>query len=187
VALLLGHGHSTAAQTEPTGAALALFAVGLPGFCVYLYVIRALQTMQRTKVAFYLYLIENAINVALAVVLVHPLGVRGLALSLSVAYSVGALIGLAVLRRWFGSLGTRSTWAPLRRVGLASVAMGATVLVVSNISGAMHGVALLLRVLGSVVAGLAVYGAVAVLLGRREQLRHGRRRRVSIYRETGRR
>ena len=36
-----------------------------------------------------LYLIENTINIALGVALVHPLGVRGLALSLSVAYTVG--------------------------------------------------------------------------------------------------
>ena len=177
VALLLGHGHSTAAQTETTGATLALFALGLPGFCTYLYIVRILQTMQRTKVAFVLYLVENAINIALALVLVHPLGVRGLALALSVAYTVGAILGVVVLRRWFGDLGTAATWAPLRRVGLASLAMGIAVLVVSNISGAMHGVALLLRVIGSVVVGLAVYGAVVVLLARREESHHGAHRR----------
>ena len=169
VALLLGHGHSTAAQTGTTGAALALFAVGLPGFCAYLYVVRVLQTMQRTKVAFFLYVIENAVNVALAVLLVHPLGVRGLALSLSVAYTVGALLGLGLLRRWFGRLGTGATWSPLRRVGVASVAMGVVVLVVSNLSGATHGVALLARVLGAVMAGLGVYAAVAIMLGRRQE------------------
>jgi O-antigen/teichoic acid export membrane protein len=130
-----------------------MFALGLPGFCSYLYVVRVLQSMQRTKVAFYLYLIENAINIALAVVLVHPLGVRGLALSLSVAYTVSALIGLALLRRWFGPLGTEGTWTPLRRVGVATVAMGIVVLVVSNLSGATHGPLLLARVVGAVVAG----------------------------------
>ena len=80
VALLLGHGHSTPASTATTGAALAMFSLGLPGFCTYLYLVRVLQSMQRTKVAFYLYLVENALNIALAVVLVRPLGVRGLAL-----------------------------------------------------------------------------------------------------------
>ena len=93
--------------------------------------------MQRTKVAFYLYLVENGINVALAVALVHPLGVRGLALSLSVAYSVGALLGVArvapVVR---AASGRPHTWDPLRRVGVATVAMGVVVLVVSNLSGA---------------------------------------------------
>jgi putative peptidoglycan lipid II flippase len=177
VALLLGHGHSTAGGTAPTGETLAMFALGLPGFCTYLYVVRVLQSMQRTRVAFYLYLIENSINIALAVVLVHPLGVRGLALSLSVAYTVGALLGLAQLRRWFGPLGTEGTWTPLRRVGVATVAMGIVVLVVSNLSGATHGLLLLGRVVAAIVAGLATYCAVIFVLGRRAAERERQRRR----------
>ena len=140
VALVLGHGHSTPTQTSLTGATLALFAIGLPGFCTYLYVVRVLQSMQLTKVAFFLYLGENGMNIALALGLIHSLGVRGLALSLSVAYTVSALVGLAILRKWFGPLGTHALWAPLRRAVAASVAMGVVVLAVSNISGAMHGV-----------------------------------------------
>jgi putative peptidoglycan lipid II flippase len=167
VALLLGHGHSTPSETSDTGAALAMFALGLPGFCSYLYVVRVLQAMQRTKTAFFLYLGENGINVALAVALVHPLGVRGLALSLSVAYTVSALVGVAVLRKWFGRLGTSHTWTPLRRVAVATVVMGAVVLVVSNLSGATHGVALLARVAAALAAGGITYGAVIIALGRR--------------------
>ncbi len=167
VALILGHGHSSPAQTSLTGATLALFAVGLPGFCTYLYVVRVLQSMQRTKVAFFLYLGENGVNIALAAVLVGPLGVRGLALALSVAYTASAVAGLLVLRRWFGPLGTPALWAPLRRVVAASVVLFAIVLVVSNLSGATHGAALLLRVVASVVAGgMAFVGAITVL-GRR--------------------
>ena len=116
VALLLGNGHSTPAETATTGAALAMFALGLPGFCTYLYLVRVLQSMQRTKVAFYLYLVENALNIVLALLLVHPLGVRGLALSLSIAYTVAALLALAVFHQWFGRLAERATWAPLVRV-----------------------------------------------------------------------
>jgi len=174
VALVLGHGHSTAAETSDTGAALAMFALGLPGFCSYLYIVRVLQSMQRTKVAFYLYLVENAINVVLAIVLVHPLGVRGLALSLAVAYSVGALLGLALLRQWFGRIGTRAVWSPLRRVSYATIAMGAVVLVVSNLTSASQGNALLIRVVGSVAAGAVAYGLVAVVAGRRQALAHRR-------------
>jgi putative peptidoglycan lipid II flippase len=171
VALLLGHGNSTVAQTAPTGEALAMFALGLPGFCSFLYIVRILQSMQRTKVAFYLYLVENGINVALAVVLVPSLGVRGLALSLSVAYTVGALVGVGVLRRWFGHLGTPHTWDPLWRVGLATVAMGLVVLVVSNLSGATSTLGLLGRITSAVLAGGLTYGAVITLLGRRHAAR----------------
>jgi peptidoglycan biosynthesis protein MviN/MurJ (putative lipid II flippase) len=103
--------------------------------------------------------------------------VRGLALSLSVAYTVGALIGLALLRYWFGRLGTPETWDPLRRVIVASLAMGVTVLVVSNLSGSNQGFTLFARVVGSVVAGIVVYAGVAILLGRRAEARNREARR----------
>ena len=167
VALLLGNGHSTPAETATTGAALALFALGLPGFCTYLYLVRVLQSMQRTRVAFYLYLVENALNIVLAVVLVHPLGVRGLALSLSIAYSVAALLALAVFHQWFGRLAEPETWAPLVRVVIAAVPMALVVLVVSNLSASTSIVGLLARVIGSVLAGGLTFGAVVIWLGRR--------------------
>jgi putative peptidoglycan lipid II flippase len=171
VALLLGVGHSTPAETATTGAALAMFALGLPGFCAYLYFVRVLQAMQRTKVAFYLYLVENGLNIALALVLVHPLGVRGLALSLSIAYTVAAVLALAVFRQWFGRLAGPETWAPLWRVGVACVPMAAVVLVVSNLSGSTGTAALLARVVGAVVAGGLTFAAAVVLLGRRHEAR----------------
>ncbi len=181
VALLLGHGATTAAGTGTTGSALALFSLGLPGFCTFLYVVRVLQAMQRTRVAFWLYLVENGINVALALALVHPLGVRGLALSLSVAYTVAAVWGLFVLRGWLGPLGSSRTWAPLRREALATVLMGVAVLVVSNVSGAQHGFALLGRVVGSVVVGAFVYLGASIVLGQRA----GRRERRGGLRRKG--
>ena len=173
VALLLGHGTTSVASTGTTGAALAMLSLGLPGFCAYLYLVRVLQSMQRTKVAFWLYLVENGINVVLALALVHPLGVRGLALALTVAYTGAALCGVAVLRRWLGPLGGPRTWAPLRRVIGATAVMGAVVLLVVNLSGAQHGVMLFLRVAGALAAGAVVYGTIALVLG-------GRRRPMAL-------
>ncbi len=171
VALLLGHGHSTPSETATTGAALAMFALGLPGFCTYLYFVRVLQSMQRTRVAFYLYLVENGLNIVLALVLVHPLGVRGLALSLSIAYTVAALLAFATFHQWFGRLADHATWAPLWRVVVASVPMAVVVLVVSNVSGSTTLAGLVARVVGAVVAGGLTFGAVVVLLGRRHDAR----------------
>jgi putative peptidoglycan lipid II flippase len=148
-----------------------MFALGLPGFCTYLYLVRVLQSMQRTRVAFYLYLVENALNIALALILVHPLGVRGLALSLSIAYSVAALLALAVFHQWFGRLAERASWAPLVRVLIASVPMGIVVLVVSNVSASTSLGSLLARVVGAVIAGGLTFGAVVIWLGRRHDAR----------------
>ena len=171
VALLLGVGHSTPAETATTGAALAMFALGLPGFCAYLYFVRVLQSMQRTKFAFYLYLVENGLNIVLALLLVHSLGVRGLALSLSIAYTVSALLALGLFHQWFGRLAERATWAPLVRVVIATVPMGVVVLVVSNLSASTSIPGLLARVVGSVLAGGLTFGAVVIWLGRRHDTR----------------
>jgi putative peptidoglycan lipid II flippase len=171
VALLLGHGAAQPGQTADTGAALAILAAGLPGFCTFLFVVRALQSMQRTKVAFWLYLVENGINIVLAVVLVHPMGVRGLAVSLAVAYTLAAVAGVAVLRGWLGNLGGARTWSPLRGSALSTVVMGAVVLVVSNLSGASRGFGLLVRVLASVAVGVAAYLGTAMVMAGRERRR----------------
>jgi putative peptidoglycan lipid II flippase len=174
IALLLGHGAATPGQTAETGAALAILAAGLPGFCSFLFVVRALQSMQRTKVAFWLYLVENGINIVLAVALVHSMSVRGLAVSLSVAYTAAALLGLVVLRGWVGPFGGRRVWGPLRGSALATLVMGVAVLLVSNLSGASHGFGLLVRVLASVAVGAVTYLATAVFMAQRE--RRGSRR-----------
>jgi len=175
VDLLFAHGSYTVADANQTGSALALFAVGLPGFCTFLYIVRVLQSMQRTRVAFWLYLVENAINVVLALALVGPMGVRGLALALSVAYTVGALCGLAVLRSWLGTIGEPGAWAPLRRDAIATVVMGVVVLVVSNLSSAVQGFALLVRLVAAVVVGAVVYVATSALLGTWADRRRPRR------------
>ena len=167
IALLLGFGHSTPAGTATAGAALAMFALGLPGFCAYLYFVRVLQAMQRTKVAFFLYLIENGLNIVLALALVHTLGVRGLALSLSIAYSVAALVTLGVFHQWFGRLAPAETWRPLVRVGIATVPMAFVVLLVSNLSGSTSTAALFVRVVGATVAGGLTFAGTIVWLGRR--------------------
>jgi peptidoglycan biosynthesis protein MviN/MurJ (putative lipid II flippase) len=123
--------------------------------------------MQRTRIAFWLYLVENGINVVLAIALVHSLGVRGLAISLSVAYSAAAVLGLLVLRSWLGRLGAPGSWQPLRGVVIATVVMGGAVAVVSNLSGSSSGIGLLFRVVASVLAGAVVFAGTAVVLASR--------------------
>ena len=60
--------------------------------------------------------------------------------------------------------------------------MGIAVLVVSNLSGATHGFALLARVVGSIAVGTVVYGAVVVALGRRHEARRRQSRRHDLPR-----
>ena len=98
---------------------------GCPGFCTYLYLVRVLQSMQRTRVAFYLYLVENALNVVLALVLVHPARrARPRALAVDRLQRVGAA-GPGRLPPVVRAPGrARASWAPLVRVVIAVVPDG---------------------------------------------------------------
>ncbi|MGI9119986.1 MAG: murein biosynthesis integral membrane protein MurJ, partial [Acidimicrobiales bacterium] len=99
VALVLQHGALTGASAQLTADVLALLALGLPGFSCFLLLSRAYNAMQDTRSLFFLYLLENGVNIGLAILLYPALGVRGLAVSYSVAYTVAAIVALAHLRR----------------------------------------------------------------------------------------
>jgi putative peptidoglycan lipid II flippase len=165
--LVLAHGAETSAAADSTAAALAMFALGLPGFCTFLYTVRVFQAMQDTRTAFRLYLVENGINIVLALLLVGPLGVRGLALSLSIAYSVAALLALSVVRGRVGGLGGPELTTPVTRVVGASAVMAVATVLAVSVSGAPSGFGLLARVAFAVVVGAVAYLATAAILGAR--------------------
>jgi putative peptidoglycan lipid II flippase len=171
--LVLDHGAETSGQAATTAATLAMFALGLPGFCTYLFMVRVLQSMQDTRTAFRLYLIENGINIVVGLALVGPLGVRGLALSLSIAYSVTALVALAVIRKRIGGLGGPELATPVKRVLAATGVMAVTTVLALSVSGATTGVALLGRVVLAVVVGAVTYIVAAAVLGNRLAHRSG--------------
>ncbi len=168
IALLLGHGNTQPRQTAETGMALAELSLGLVGFSVFQYVVRALQAMHRTKAAFWLYLGENVINVGAALLLVGPLGLAGIALSVSVGYSVAAVAGLLLLEHWLGHLGSPGCYRPLGRICASSAVMGLVIAVVSNLSGALAGPALVARVLGAAILGAGAYLGTAALVHTRQ-------------------
>jgi putative peptidoglycan lipid II flippase len=169
--LILLHGTETQAAADSTAATLAMLSLGLPGFCTFLYMVRVFQAMQDTRTAFRLYLVENVINIVLAVLLVGPLGVRGLGLSLSIAYSVAALLALSVVRRRVGGLGGDDLTTPVKRVLGASAVMAVATVLAVNVSGATSGVGLLARVVLALVVGALAYGATAAILGARQDRR----------------
>ncbi len=97
--LLLAHGRTSASGAQLAGSVLAILALGLPGFSAYLYAVRVYQAMHDTRAAFGLYLVENGLNVVVALALYRSAGVRGVAASVSVAYTVSAFVAWRRLRR----------------------------------------------------------------------------------------
>ena len=171
--LIFAHGATSAAGAGTIGSTLAMFSLGLPGFCVFLYMTRVLQAMQDTRTAFYLYVVENVINVVVGLALVGPLGVRGLALSLSIAYSVTAVLAVSVLRGRLGGLGGDQVSQPVKRVVISSAVMAVVTVLAVNVSSAQSGFGVFLRVALAVVVGLLAYAGTAALLAARAAKHRG--------------
>jgi len=161
IGLTLEYGALHSSSASATATTLALFAVGLPGFSAYLLLMRAFQAMQDTRSMFVLYVIENAINIVLAVALHRSLGVQGLALAFGLAYTISAIIAWRRLAPLAGGLPTAHVIRDLTRIAVASLLMAAVSLAVSDIVGGASNVRLLLRVGASVIAGVTVYVLVA--------------------------
>ena len=182
VDLLLRHGAFGPSSSHETGQLLALLAVGLPGYCTYLLCISALQAMRDTRTAFFLYLFENGVNIILAVVLSRQIGARGLALSLSVAYSLSAVGALVIVRRRMGGLGGRQVGRYVARSLALTLTMAAAVAVVTAAVASPSETGLALRVTAGVLAGIATYGAAAGVAGTVSDWQTARRRRLHARR-----
>ncbi len=171
VALLLAHGVTTVSDTIPTATSLALLALGLPGFCVFLYAVRVLQSVQDLRSAFWLYVLENGVNIVAAVALVGPLGVvRGIALSITIAYTLAAVAALLHLRTRVRGLDGDLVVGPLLHVAVATAALVVAAALGSNVTASQSDPGLLLRVVAGSLAGGAAFVLTAGVLG-------GRRRR----------
>ncbi|HZU71501.1 MAG TPA: murein biosynthesis integral membrane protein MurJ [Acidimicrobiales bacterium] len=161
VDLFLRHGHLSAAAAHTTAVVLAFLALGLPGYSAFLLLTRAYQAMQDTRSAFYVYLVENGVNVVVAFALYPTMGVRGVALSISVAYTVGAAVALEHLRRRMGGLEGPFLLRHAGRVAAAAAAMGVVVALVGAAIPGDSPILLAGRLVAAVVSGLATYLAVA--------------------------
>ena len=143
---------------------LAMFAIGLLGFSLYLFTLRGFYALRDTRTPFLLNVVENAINITLAIALEPWLGVKGLALALALAYSASALIAFVTLRRRVGLLGGRRLALAVGKVGVASAAMGAAVLLVAYRVGSNEGGGAIVRTGVGVVVGLLVFAVTVVAL-----------------------
>jgi len=173
VRTLLLHGRFDAGDARVTAGTLACFAIGLPGFSGFLFLTRVWQSMQNTRMTFLLYLVENGVNIVLALALFPRFGVQGLAAAYGAAYTLAALLTLLVLSRrlpagWLG--GTRSFFV---RLALATVALAAAVAATLLAVGSAlppGSTRAATQVAAAVPAGAAAFLAAAAVVGLREPL-----------------
>ena len=127
VRTLLLHGRFDAGDARLTAATLASFALGLPGFSAFAFLTRVWQSMQDTRTMFLFYVLENGVNVVLAVALFPKFGVPGLAAAYGAAYTVAALATLVVLNRRLPGRWLAGAGGFALRLVAATAAMGLAV------------------------------------------------------------
>ena len=166
IAALMERGQFDAADTANTSAALRGLAIGLVGFSVYLFTLRGFYAHDDTRTPFWLNLGENALNVALAIVLVGPLGVFGLGVALAIAYLVSAVVAVVVLDRRHGHrIGPGLVRPVIVMIAAAGASLGTMVIIEAMIGAGPSGLLPELLAIGAVgLAGVAVYGTLVVTL-----------------------
>ncbi|MGA7834550.1 MAG: murein biosynthesis integral membrane protein MurJ [Acidimicrobiales bacterium] len=163
VAILLNH--LNASHKLPVGTVLAVLAAGLPGFTVFQLCVRGLQSMQRMREVFVLYVLDNALTIALCVMLGRH-SIAGLTASVSIGYSAAAVAALVVLARHRVNIITGIWSVHVRRSLLASLVAAVVIAVVYAVPTWTRGALLVLRCGGAIAAGVIAYALVVVLLRR---------------------
>jgi putative peptidoglycan lipid II flippase len=166
ITLAIHHGAVSASESHLLGSCLALFALGLPGYSAFLLLMRALQAMQDARAMFRVYLLENALSVALSFVLYPSLGVRGLCLAWVAPYTLCSFVAAAQVQHRAGSLGGALTVRALVRVVLATAIMGAVIVTAGRaLPSGVSDVDLVTRLVVEVAVGTAAYLGAARLFG----------------------
>jgi putative peptidoglycan lipid II flippase len=164
IGAVLQHGQFDAGDALNTSRALGGFALGLVGFSIYLFVLRAFYAHHDGKTPFVINVVENLINIILAIALVGRYGVLGLGLSFAIAYIVSAAWALLVLSYKVPGFELRPLFTSLWRMLLAAVVMAEVVWMVARVVGANAGTGALLRCVAGAIVGVAVYGGVLLVL-----------------------
>jgi len=168
VAILLKH--LNASRYISAGTVLAVLAAGLPGFTIFQLGVRGLQAMQRAREVFFLYAIENALTIVLCVVLGRH-SLAGLTASVSIGYTVSALLALMALARHQVNIITGVWSVHVRRSLLASLVATLAIALVYSSPTWSRGLGLLARFGAAMVVGVFVYGLVVVVLRSRVRRR----------------
>jgi putative peptidoglycan lipid II flippase len=146
------------------GGIVGAFAIGLPGFSMYLYAFRGFYAMKDTRTPFVINCFENLLNIATAVVFVRWWGVVGLALSFSVAYSVAAIVAVVILARRSTGFELAGLFWSFVKLLVAGVTMGGFVFGFAAVIAPSTNVLLLATLAVSILLGATTYfGAVYAL------------------------
>jgi len=147
-----------------TADTLQAFSIGLVPFSVYLYALRGFYAQADTRTPFVINAVENVLNIGLALALFPSLGVQGLALAWTGAYSVAAVAALVMLGRRVPNPVDRSVGASVVRASVAGAVLAIVALPLAGAIGRETANRALVASAIAAIAGGIVYVIVLALL-----------------------
>ncbi len=166
--ITLAGGLYRGAEAKVTGETLAMFSLGLTGFSVYLYTLRAFYALKNTRFPFFAAILQNGLNVLLGIALFSRFQVQGLAFAYSLSYTIGAVAVFAALRYRLRGLHGRSSIPMVLRTALVTVVMAIWVALAGRVVGGTTGLHAALHVVVGMAVGSAILYAGLTLLKVRE-------------------
>jgi putative peptidoglycan lipid II flippase len=163
ISLFLQGGAFTEASTDLVYGVLVFFSVRIVAEASLEILARLFYAQHNTKTPMYVALGWLLVNIAFALLLFEPLGVKGLALASTIAFVVQSIALFILNRRRLGDLGDRNLLLTLGRSLLASAVMAAVIIgLIQVISSPV------LTIIAGSISGLVTYLVVTYLLGGRE-------------------
>jgi putative peptidoglycan lipid II flippase len=158
VGLAFEHGDFTSAATQTTSTVLRLYLLGLPFAAVDQLLIFAFYARKNTLTPALVGVASVVIYLAVAQLLIRPLGLYSLMIADSVKHVMHAAMMTLLLHRAIGGLSSRVGITALKALG-ASVTMGLVVWAVAEVTPASENLAGWLAAVGlGGTAGLVTYG-----------------------------
>ncbi len=169
VRVVLGSGAFNWTATIATANTLAFFALGLFAQSLIHVLARAFYALSNTKTPFIVGIFAELISIIVALLLMKPLGVAGLALASSIGAIINMIILVYMLRQTTGDLEDVTTLKMLFKVSVAGIVMAVVTQILKypldqwlNLN---RFVGILLQGLISGTVGLLAYATVCMLLG----------------------
>jgi len=177
--LLFNYGQTSTESARITGALASVFALGLLPFTLYYVILRGWYALEETRTAFWITVVLNVLNLAIAVPLFEiyfsrdpgPASLGLLALGYVLAYWITLVVSWKVISKKLGGLNTRRTVRSLVRMGVAGglmliVMRGVQLLIVDHLPGGPRIAAMLdIAIVGALGGAVYLFAARKMRIG----------------------
>ncbi len=168
ISVLFQHGRFTYLDTVATSQALMFYCIGLFAYSSVRLTASTFYSMGDTKTPVKTSVVAVAVNIILNLILMHPLGYRGLALAASVAALTNLFLLLLILDKRIGPLDRKDIGGTFSKILSSAGLMGATIWIYLKYFGLNLGTvqlpAKILELLIILILGLVSYSVFSYLL-----------------------